>query len=1368
MRAGDVIDGRFQIRHAVAKGGMGQIYRAEDRLSGEAVALKVIAWEGEATALERFQREAAALAALRHPGLVRYIAHGTHQRTPYLAMEWLEGEDLGAVLGRQRIGGERRWSEERAAAVTLASGGSATARASGPLPAASPISVPELVTVGLRVASALSELHRMQIIHRDLKPSNIFLVGGAPEQAKVVDLGVLHTRGQDQRLTGTGALVGTPSYMAPEQARGAPDLTPAVDIWALGCVLYECAAGVPPFRAGHPLAILARILVEDPLPLEQLCPDIPRPLASLIGRMLDKDPLRRPASAADIAEALLALRESTAPTPRVPVEPPPPLRAPSSSRRPRPAAPPPRLQRESGERRRGDDDDSTLRSAEYDEDPDDSGRPSGLTSNEARVLSLLFARRVPGCGATLEELEAAARRHGGQLHGLADGQGSFLVMLDTGQAPKEQATAAIRVAMALQHRAGGLPIAVVTGRGQPQGPVPVGDVVDHAVQMLAATPPGAVATDALTAALLEARFDLAQHGETYRLIGERQTEQSRTLLGKPTPWVGRRRELSLLMNTFEECIEESVARTVLVTGPAGLGKTRLQQEFVKAVRKAHPNVTVLHGQGDSLSAGSPFVMIAPAIRRSAKILDGEPPLVCRNKLIERLSASCDPRQAERDAPFIAELIGTPYDVEGHEALRAAREDPILLNDLMRAAWERWLQAEAGRGAVLLVLEDLHWGDLPSVQFVDSALRALATRPFMVLALARPEVHLTFPTLWAQREVEQLRLHGLSQRASLQLVRHALGDDVDAELAATLVERAGGNAFFLEELIRAVADGAPESLPSTVVGMVQSRLASIDPEARRLLRAASVFGEVFWEGGVRHLVGLDQTTFNVQEWLAELTERELLVKAPTSRIPDQVEFRFRHALVRDAAYEMLTHEDRVLGHALAGAWLEHCGERDALVLAEHYSRGQEPERAIKWFRRAADQALEGNDLQAAIERAERAIAAGASGVALGALRGLQANAAYWQGHYETAAASGDAATSLLPSGGGDWFKALGTALVSAARLGDYAEVDRRFEQALQTPPASGAEGAQLVCLCRGTFQLIFNGRFDEADVVLGRIDEIAGAIAALEAPVSAQVHHVRGLRAAHVGDVPRFLEHLLDAVAAFERAGDARNVCLEKTTVAWCHAELGDFEKAERLCRRNLSFCEELGAQQALTYGRVNLGYILTHRPGRLGEARELLSRAIADCRSVSNRRLEGWALSHLAALEHLAGDHSAELRASERAVERLAVSPGLQAWALASHARALLACDERAAALPFAERAMAILRRQGGLLQGESLPPLILAECLRALARQPQSSAAIRDARERLERRMQRLTRAGDRAAFAAIRDNHRTLELHRQWTEDV
>src|SRR5690606_23016782 len=125
--------------------------------------------------------------------------------------------------------------------------------------------------------------------------------------------------------------------------------------------------------------------------------------------------------------------------------------------------------------------------------------------------------------------------------------------------------------------------------------------------------------------------------------------------------------------------------------------------------------------------------------------------------------------------------------------------------------------------------------------------------------------------------------------------------------------------------------------------------------------------------------------------------------------------------------------------------------------------------------------------------------------------------------------------------------------------------------------------------------------------------------------------------AMVGDVSTFLGHLRRAVDAFERAGDVRNFSLERTTVAWCYAEMGDFEEAERICRENLARCVEMGAQQAITYGKVNLGYILTHRPGAREEARRVLLDAIAECRAVGNPRLAGWALAHLAALERLEG-----------------------------------------------------------------------------------------------------------------------------------
>src|SRR5262249_36090251 len=162
-------------------------------------------------------------------------------------------------------------------------------------------------------------------------------------------------------------------------------------------------------------------------------------------------------------------------------------------------------------------------------------------------------------------------------------------------------------------------------------------------------------------------------------------------------------------------------------------------------------------------------------------------------------------------------------------------DAMLMGDQMRRAWETLLAAETSEGALVLVLEDLHWGDLPSVRFVESALRALADRPLFVLAIARPEVHDLFPKLCGERGLTELRLGELPKKGCERLVRELLGESVGAATVHAIVERASGNAFYLEELIRAVADGKDDRLPETVLAMVESRLASLDPEARRVLR-----------------------------------------------------------------------------------------------------------------------------------------------------------------------------------------------------------------------------------------------------------------------------------------------------------------------------------------------------------------------------------------------------------------------------------------------------------------------------------------------------------------------------------------------------
>src|SRR5262249_20411666 len=150
-----------------------------------------------------------------------------------------------------------------------------------------------------------------------------------------------------------------------------------------------------------------------------------------------------------------------------------------------------------------------------------------------------------------------------------------------------------------------------------------------------------------------------------------------------------------------------------------------------------------------------------------------------------------------------------------------------------------------------------------------------------------------------------RLGELRRKAGERLCQAVLGDDVPAETIANLVSLSGGNVFHLEELIRAVAEGKHDLLPQTVLAMAHARLESLEPEARHLLRAAAIYGETFWPGGVRALVGDDDV--RVDEWLADLTRREVVTPRADSRFAGESEYAFRHGLVREAAEAALTEQ-----------------------------------------------------------------------------------------------------------------------------------------------------------------------------------------------------------------------------------------------------------------------------------------------------------------------------------------------------------------------------------------------------------------------------------------------------------------------------
>jgi len=1301
VQPGEIAFGRFEIERRAGAGAVGTVYRATDRESGRPVALKVLSQPSERES-KRFGREASVLASLSHPGIVRYVAHGSADEELYLAMEWLDGEDLGVRLDR------------------------------------APLSMAESLDVATQMADALQSAHAMGVLHRDIKPRNIFVLASRDEtlRTKLLDFGIARLTQDNEGFTLTGAMLGTPGYMAPEQAQGTRDVDASADVFSLGCLLFRCITGRPAISGDNVMAVLAKTILDAPLRVRDVMPEVSSAIDDLVARMLSKRPDERPTDAGELLSELRALGDPNA------------------------------LART-----------GTIRAHAQ----------TALTQSERRVVCVLLAGELShddspsavalsDSGLRERSIAELVESHGGRLDHLADG--SLLVSLSGKIAAPDQAATAARCALSLHAALPDIPVVLATG-GQvlgEAGEAPrVGQLIDRGVHLLSLGRVDGVRIDDTTAGLLDVRFQVRGDERGLYVQNEREIiEATRTLLGRPYPCIGRAKELNYLDALLDECIEEPIARTVLLTGEAGRGKSRIRYEFIKHVRQECPSVEILVGRGDTLSAGSPFGMIAPAIRRSAGIMEDDSADVKRSRLRARVARQViDNDVTDRIAHFLGELTGVPFSDASDAALRAARRDPMLMGDAMTRALQDFLAFEVRAQPVVFVLEDLHWGDLPSIRLIDAVMRHLADQPFFVLALARPEIHSQFPGLWAEREFTELRLSPLTPRASLRLAKDVLEDRVDDAALQAIVERSGGNAFYLEELMRAVASGADHTvLPPTVLAMVQARLDSMGTEAKRLLRAASIFGQTFWQGGLAALVGGDVRMDAVREWLTELVEREVI--APRGRSPygDEPMFIFRHALIRDAAYSMLTDEDRRLGHQLAGDWLMSVGERDAIVLAEHFDRGGVPSRAVSWYRRAAEYALEGNDFDATVVRAERGIACGADGEEFGALHLVLAEARKWRGDLEEATQHLKEAVEHLDFGSTIWFRAVGEGIAIAGQRADVDWLLALIEEASGVTSADCLAAAQIICLCRGGQCLFQAGRNEEAAHLVSQVEELAGDLSRQDPAAAARIHQLRATRALSAGRAA--FEPFEAALDAFEGAGDARNATLTRVNVGLSYAEMGDYERAEPTLEQAYRSAVQMGLSNVAAWAQNNLGNVYM-RLGRFAPARDVLQKAIATGKEHKNRRLELASRLYLAEVGLASGDHSVAEREARLALELGSDIPPLKCLTLAVLARVLLTqaqtsngpgapASQRAEAKDVAEQATAMLEGLDAV-EGDAYVRLAQAEALFACGDREASKAAIREARDRVMDRARSITDDALRQSFLTrVWEHSRTIALADSW----
>jgi hypothetical protein len=1091
--------GRFVVEREVGRGGVGIVYRARDEVSGQPVALKVIALPGvDAGEEARFRREGRVLAGLSHEGIVRVVAFGQlDDGQPYIAMEWLEGEDIAQ---RQR-------------------------RAPLPLEAC--------VRVAADVADALAAAHAAGIVHRDVKPSNVILAGSNPRdrdeafRVKLVDFGV--AAAEDAKLTRTGAIVGTPAYMAPEQARGDAEVDARADLYALGATLFEMIAGRPPHVGPTPIAILAR-LVTTPAPrLAEVLPDVPPVLDEILARLLATAPADRPGSAAEVSRALRAIADEL-----------------------------------------GSDPDPAKRSGTYQTIPASLAEKGG----GSRLVTTIVATQLPK-GPARTRLLTHLRSRGADATEL--GGDAIVCHLGVRRAVGDEAARALDLGQRIARL--GASVGVATGRTRIDRTRPTGEVVDRAAALARDATRGQVLADTTTAELTRGRFELQLRGDGGAIVGGT-LHGKREIVGG-APFVGREAELAQIVAAFERCVEDRTPIVVTVTGAPGMGKTRLQREALSRC-KGHGHdpggarpPRVVFARCEPFSKGHALGVVADVARGLAGVAKGAPlgeAFDATDVLIALTEVPCPDGSRELLARLLAnEPLPHFDDARGVRdalwllltdmALGLAREDPLVV-----------------------VLEDAQWADSESLSWVDHLLARGAGRAVCVMAAARPTLWRDEPTRFEGRDHVRVELRPLSRKHARAIAATMLGSRASGPEGEAIVDfiaqQSAGLPLFAEELARITAAGRDASDAPTIEAAVQVHLDALDDFGRDAAARLAVFGQVGWDAGLEAL-----GVASAPDALRELAAAEILVEQAHARFAGTREFAFKHALMRDVAYASLGEDALKEAHGRAGRWLARAGEDDAVV-ARHLEHGGESVAAADFHEKAARRALAAHSLPEAMALAERALAF-AEDKPTQFVRAQLLDEAY--SRLDARAGERDSAVRAMEESVYDQasgVRARGARVRYEDACGGDAETSARLDEVRAAAQVAKLADEEARCAAALASRYAYGGQLDRAEEVadgllsLSLRDGIPGA--AVDAWQSLAV--VRQAR----GDVGAALEARRSAARAASAAGLRAREATLTINVGFALTTVGARGEARLAIEGGIALAQAIGSPGVERHGKMNL------------------------------------------------------------------------------------------------------------------------------------------------------------------------------------
>jgi predicted ATPase len=1217
-----LLGGRFVLEASVGRGAFAEVFRGRDLRTGDLVALKRMhgTLATDVIARERFLREGRLLARVDCPHVVRFIAHdpGDDDNLPWMALEWLEGEDLSRAVSRARLTPQRA------------------------------------VEVVRQAALGLDALHRAGVIHRDVKPANFFVRedSAAPHgvHATLIDLGVARAP-TERDITLDGVRVGTPAYMSPEQARGDDRLSARSDLYSLGAVLYELLAGRKPFAGADPFSILARIVLEDPQPLATFAPELPAELLAIVSRAMERDPNLRFDTARAMAEALAS-----------------PLILPE-----RPSV-------------LGLSDDAPTAQLRV---------THSEKSIERRVVTVLLGdvSSARDGEAACRALERVIAQHGGSAHRLLGRR--VLAVFGASRTTGDEAMRAARAALVVQHEQHAARVSLGTARALAGGAAPPMDAVERCAKDLERSR-GAIAVDEDTARVLRAHFVIEGADGAWVLRGERSsyTAVSSRVLGRDIPMVGRERELETLVEAAAGARRARSNAAALVLGPPGIGKSRLRVEFLRAFEASKP-FAQLAIRSDPMLQDVPFGALARAIRHRAMVEPDDHPAV-RGAALTRW----------------ARAIQSPIDLAVLRVLAGVDDEPDSLGDdadrrraRLREGFAQLLTALAkqGDGTLVLLIEDIQWLDEASVDAIGWALEETGEQWLFALVLGRPEASRRWPRLWDGSLAARIELGPLTERATEALVYAALGPDAPPTRVRAIVERSTGNPLFAEELVRsALADDG--ELPLAIQAAFQGRLDALPPEAKRAALVASVLGMTVWPDAITAI----EPAIVADAALAALVHAELLSKRQRARLGRREEYLWRHALLRETAYAMLSPEDARRCHAAAARWLTAAGERDDAVFAD--------ETGANLHSIAAAATHRAGSYDASLEHSGRGLALGASRALSLQLTGQRALTLRRTGRVRDAVELLHAALALRT----EQEDAADSATTYAARV--YVELEGAWAD-VQRMEFARAE--------------------QRATAVLGKIEP------SMDKGLELAARHALA-QALHGADM---LERALKEHRAVIDEADAQGyrwraigarVGLGQVLLA-----LGLSEAALRELDAVVEQAREAGLPSSEGYGQHQRGRALL-RLGRRREATDAQRRAADIAARIGNPALEASAHAAQASIAALDGDTAL---AEEHAEHALALSNAPRGWsaaALATRAWVASARGSNAKARATVEECLSRID-EGGEDEGDECALAVVLRACAALGDGVLAERARRSARRRFDARAERIEDPALRASVRAL-----------------